>query len=53
MLTVRRLTGDDVEAYRDIRLEALEIVPHAFASTLAREQAFRKAGQREEHDART
>jgi ribosomal protein S18 acetylase RimI-like enzyme len=40
MLTVRRLTGDDVEAYRDIRLEALEIVPHAFASTLAREQAF-------------
>jgi ribosomal protein S18 acetylase RimI-like enzyme len=41
MLTVRRLRGDDVEAYRAIRLEALEIAPpEAFASTLAREQAF-------------
>jgi ribosomal protein S18 acetylase RimI-like enzyme len=41
MLTVRRLRGDDVEAYRTIRLEALEIAPpEAFVSTLAQEQAF-------------
>ena len=40
MLTVRPLKGDDVEAYRAIRLEGLEIAPDAFASTLAREQAF-------------
>lgn len=41
MLSVRRLGADDVDAYRAIRLEALEIAPpEAFASTLAREQAF-------------
>jgi ribosomal protein S18 acetylase RimI-like enzyme len=41
MLSVRRLRADDVDAYRAIRLEALEVArPEAFASTLAREQAF-------------
>ena len=41
MLSVRRLRAADVDAYRQIRLEALEIAPpEAFASTLAREQAF-------------
>ena len=46
MLTVRRLKGDDVEAYRAIRLEGLEFAPDAFASTLAREQAFSREGRR-------
>ena len=40
MLTVRPLKSDDVEAYRGIRLEGLEMAPDAFASTLAREQTF-------------
>jgi ribosomal protein S18 acetylase RimI-like enzyme len=40
MLTVRRLKGDDVEAYRAIRLEGLENAPDDFASTLAQEQAL-------------
>ena len=40
MLTVRPLNGDDVEAYRAIRLEGLEFAPDAFASILEREQAF-------------
>jgi len=40
MLTVRPLKGDDVEAYRAIRLEGLEFAPDAFASTLEREQTF-------------
>lgn len=42
-MTVRPLTTDDVELYRDIRLRALAADPGAFGSTYEREAAFTAA----------
>lgn len=39
-MVVRVLTPDDVEAYRTIRLEALQADPGAFGSTYEREAEF-------------
>jgi ribosomal protein S18 acetylase RimI-like enzyme len=38
-ISIRRLRPDDAEAYRLIRLEALELAPEAFGSTLEAEAA--------------
>ena len=43
MVLVREVTAGDVEAFRDIRLEALRDAPEAFGSTFAREVAFAEA----------
>ena len=43
MVLVREVTDGDVEAFRDIRLEALRDAPEAFGSTFAREVAFAEA----------
>jgi ribosomal protein S18 acetylase RimI-like enzyme len=42
-LTVRRVTADDVDLMRDMRLRALQDAPLAFGSTYAREAAFDRA----------
>ena len=42
-MLVREVVAGDVEAFRDIRLEALRDAPEAFGSTFAREVAFAEA----------
>ena len=46
-IPVRRVTGDDWGAYREVRLRALATDPWAFGSTLGREEAFTEAQWRE------
>ena len=43
MVLVREVVAGDLEAFRDIRLEALRDAPEAFGSTFAREIAFVEA----------
>ena len=45
-MAVRKLTGDDWELYREVRLAALLADPGAFASTHERESAFGEADWR-------
>ncbi len=49
-IAVRAYGSEDWRAYRSIRLAALEDAPHAFSSTLAREQAFAEADWRRRLD---
>lgn len=45
--SVRRLGPDDWQAWRDVRLAALTEAPHAFASSLAKEQGYDEAAWRD------
>ena len=46
-ISVRRLGPDDWQTWRDVRLAALAEAPHAFASSLAKEQGYDEAGWRD------
>jgi GNAT superfamily N-acetyltransferase len=46
-MSVRRLGPDDWQTWRDVRLAALAEAPHAFASSLAKEQGYDESGWRD------
>jgi len=46
-ILVRRLGPDAWQTWRDVRLAALADAPHAFASSLAKEQGYDEAGWRD------
>jgi GNAT superfamily N-acetyltransferase len=46
-ISVRRLGPDDWRTWRDVRLDALAQAPHAFASSLAKEQGYADADWRD------
>lgn len=52
-IEVARLTEDDWELWRDLRLRALQESPHAFGSTYARELAFTEQDWRDRAGAGT
>ena len=43
MITIKPITGDNVEIFKTVRLRALQESPAAFGSTYAREAAFPKS----------
>lgn len=47
IMRIRRLTTDDIEVYREIRLRALRSDPHAFGSSYDREVSFDDATWRD------